>query len=110
MTTPLPLLEVKVGGRTLQLCWNRVARYRISTLGDVDTGAFAAMLNILWAADTTRTYPSPEAIAEVLTDEEEPAALAAVQDIITREDAKKKASSTNGPSPATTSDSPPTNG
>lgn len=104
MSTPLPPLEVTVGGRVLRLVWNRPARYRLSTLGDADTGAFAAMLNILWAADITRTYPNPEAIAEKLTDEEEAAALQAVQTLIDANDAKKKASSVNGPSPATTSD------
>lgn len=103
MTTPLPPLEVTIGGRVLRLVWNRPARYRLSTLGDADTGAFAAMLNIIWAADITRTYPSPEAVAEKLTDEEEAAALEAVQKIIDAHDTKKKASSVNGPLPATTS-------
>jgi hypothetical protein len=101
--SPLPKVTAQVGGAELVLSWNRLARYRLSTLGDADTGAYAAMINILWAADTTRTYPTPEAILAVLTDDEEPLALAAVQGLIKEQDDKKKASSVTGPLPATTS-------
>lgn len=108
--TPIPPLEVKIGGRVLRLVWNRVARYRLSSLGAESPGGFAAYCNILWAADTGRTFATPEAVAEALTDGEEAEAMAAVDKLVADATGEKKSSSPTGPSLESTSGFPPTNG
>lgn len=107
---------VTIGGRSIPLVWNRVARYKLSLLGHEDPGPLAAALNILWAASATAAHPAPppfarvEDLAAALTDEEEAGAGAAVDALIAAATAEKKSSSPNGPSPASTSVSQPTNG
>jgi hypothetical protein len=108
--TPTPPPEVTIGGRVLRPVWNRVARYRLSSLGADSPGGFAASCNILWAADPARTYATPEALAAAMTDGEEDAALAAVESLVAAATDEKKSSSPIGPSPGSTSESPPPSG
>jgi hypothetical protein len=108
--TPTTPLEVTIGGRVLRPVWNRIARYRLSSLGAESPGGFAAACNILWAADPARTYSTPEAIAAAMTDGEEDAAIAAVDALVTAATDEKKSSSPIGQSPESTSGSPPPNG
>lgn len=110
MITPLPSIEITVGAKPLTLVWNGTARYRLSSLGDVTPGAFASMINIIWAADTTRSFSSPLSVAEALTEPQEQPALDAVEKIMAAADPEKKSSSVTGPLPATTSASQPLNG
>jgi hypothetical protein len=94
----------------LRPVWNRIARYRLSSLGAESPGGFAAACNILWAADPARTYSTPEALAAAMTDDEEGPALAAVDALVSAATDEKKSSSPIGRSPESTSGSLPPSG
>jgi len=114
--SPTSPVTATIGGRTLPLVWNRVARYRLSLLGHEDPGEYAATLDILHAASSAAAYPAPppfarvEDLAAALTDEEEKGAREAVELLISSATAEKKSSSMNGPLPASTSASAQTSG
>lgn len=110
ITTPTPPIELPVGEKTARLVWNGAARYRLSSLGDGNPTSYAAMINIIWAADSSRSFASPIAVAEALTAEQEQAAIDAVEKIYAAATPEKKSSSVSGPTPATTSDSQPKSG
>lgn len=98
-------VTLHLDGRDMDLVWNAPARYRASTLGDPERfGGLAYACAILWAADPSRRWKTPEDVAEHI----EKAGAAAVNDAISRllgveADPEKKSSLNSGPSPESSS-------
>lgn len=102
MATPSTTLEL--AGRSMTFVWNAPARFRLHTLpgfeGFTGIAYFAA---VLWAADPSKRWKTPEELAEPIEAANPNDIVAAVDALFAAPDDQKKSSSMSGPSPATTS-------
>lgn len=96
-------ITATVGGKTLVLVRNSIAKYRFGTLGDAPVNDYAFAIRVAWASDTARNYATPEALAAALTDEEEAGLSASVAALLAPVDDQKKSSLMPGHLPESTS-------
>lgn len=90
MSIPIAHIPSTVGDKTLALVRNAASRYRYGTLGECPLNDYAARIRIAWACDTSRAFPSPEALAEALTDEQEAGLFSALDQLLPAPSDEKK--------------------